>query len=104
MDTMSFSSSDNFFVMAGHNVKQVVPGWSGFNSFFQKKAPPASVVGHCPVIPAPSTQLDTVYTLLAKSVSRAKLLGQKDVIIAVDQAVYSKALEILWKKPGELQH
>ena len=65
-------------------------------------APPLSSVGYCPVIPVPSTQLDTVYTLLKKSVLMAQALGKKDAVVVVYQAIYAKALEVIWKKPVEL--
>ena len=75
----------------------------GFNSLCLEKSPPMSVVGYHPVIPAPPTQLDVVYTLLKKSVQMVQKLGQEDAVVVVDQAVYAKALEVLWQRPLELK-
>ena len=96
-----YPSAEDFFTRAER--QQIIPGWSGFNTLFQQRSVPPSVIGYCPVIPAPPTQLDVVYTLLTRSVSMAHMLGQQDVVVVVDQAVYAKAVEILWKKPAEFR-
>ncbi|CAG2192016.1 unnamed protein product [Mytilus edulis] len=48
------------------------------------------------VIDASPTDLNTVTTVLQRSVSIADKLGQRDVVIVFDQAIYAKALEIIW--------
>ena len=52
-------------------------------------------VGYCSVIGASPTRLDTVYTLLKRSLETARALGQDDVVV-LDQAIYAKATEVLW--------
>jgi hypothetical protein len=71
------------------------PGWSGFHSLTRKSEPVRlTSVGYVPVIP---TSDSTVYTLIQRSISTAVELGQKVAVIVLDQAIYCKAQEILWK-------
>ena len=87
------------------NNKQRVPGWTGFNSMlYSENAPTVSLVGYCPVIEASPTELDTVYTLLKRSVAMGKKLGQDDIIIEMDQAIYAKAQEIVLQKNREFEN
>lgn len=78
--------------------QQVIPAWTAFNvSLEDGRIPRESCVGYCPVIEASPTELPTVYTVLQGSVDMADQLGQDDVIVVFDQAIYAKALEILWQ-------
>ena len=78
------------------NNTQTVSGWTGFNAMLHSDdAPVYSSVGYCPVIEASPTELDTVYTLLKRSVTMGQKLGQHDIIIVMDQAIYAKAQEIV---------
>lgn len=87
------------------NNKQTVPGWTGFNSMlYSENAPAYSLVGYCPVIEASPTELDTVYTLLKRSVAMGKKLGQDDIIIVMDQAIYAKAQEIVLQRNREFEN
>ena len=83
---------------------QMVPGWSGFNAAVTSNTPIPSVVGYCPVIEASPTELSTVYTLLKRSVQMGRKLGQAEVIIVMDLAIYAKAQEIVWKQTGEFSN
>ena len=65
--------------------------------------PPKSVVGYCQLIDASPTDLSTVYTLLKKSVEMAAQLGIHDTVVVVDQAIYAKALEVVWKQKEEFR-
>ena len=87
------------------NNTQTVPGWTGFNAMLHSDdAPVYSSVGYCPVIEASPTELDTVYTLLKRSVTMGQKLGQHGIIIVMDQAIYAKAQEIVLQKSGEFQN
>ena len=46
--------------------------------------------------------MDTVYTVIRKSLAMAEELGQDDVVIVADQAIYAKMKEICWNKAEEL--
>ncbi|CAC5416825.1 unnamed protein product [Mytilus coruscus] len=65
--------------------------------------PRANSIGYFQVIDASPTDLNTVTTVLQRSVSIADKLSQLDVVIVFDQAIYAKALEIIWQKPVELE-
>lgn len=79
-----------------------VPGWSGFNAVAKAKdVPGESIVGYCQLIDASPTELSTVYTLLKKSVTMANRLGLDDTMVVLDQAIYAKALEVIWKQRQE---
>ena len=79
-----------------------VPGWSGFKAVASNKdIPPNSVVGYCQLIDASPTELSTVYTLLKKSLEMATQLGLNDTVVVLDQTIYAKALEVVWKKKEE---
>lgn len=79
-----------------------VPGWSGFNAVAKAKdVPGESIVGYCQLIDASPTEFSTVYTLLKKSVTMANRLGLDDTVVVLDQAIYAKALEVIWKQRQE---
>ena len=61
-------------------------------------------MGYCPVIEASPTELDTVYTLLKRSVAMGKKLCLDDIIIVMDQAIYAKAQEIVLQKNREFEN
>lgn len=84
---------------------QRVPAWSGFNaSCVGATTPPTSTVGYLEVIPSSPTELSTVYELLQRSSRIAQQLQQDHCIITLDQAVYAKAIEIVWKKEAEFKN
>lgn len=84
--------------------EQKVPGWSAFNAkVSQDSIPNPSSIGYCQVIDASPTQLPVVYNVLKRSVNMADQHDQEDVVIVFDQAIYAKALEIIWKNPVEFK-
>ena len=79
--------------------EQKTPGWAGFHSLVESdRVIRRSVVGYLPVIPSSPTEMGTVYQLLLRSLAIADRLRQRSVVIALDQAIYSKACEIVWKE------
>ena len=40
---------------------------------------------------------------MQRSIAMADQLGQHDVVLVVDQAIYSKVKELVWARPGEFQ-
>lgn len=90
----------------GHipSAQQTVPAWRGFNAVAsEQNKPPKSVVGYCQLIDASPTDLSTVYTILKKSVEMASQLNLPDTVVVFDQAIYAKALEVIWKRPDEFK-
>lgn len=94
---------DTLFSSA-ENERQVIPAWSGFNMLLHKESVPRECsIGYCEVIEASPTELPTVYTVLQRSLQMAQQLGQRDVIVVFDQAIYAKALEVLWQNKDQFQ-
>ena len=92
---------ENTLFSLAQNQRQVIPAWSGFNVLLRKDSiPRESSIGYCQVIEASPTELPTVYTVLQRSLQMAQQLGQHDVIVVFDQAIYAKALEVLWQNKG----
>ena len=58
--------------------------------------PPQSSIGYLPVIDASPTDLNTVHTILTRSIEIADKLALKEIVLVMDQAIYSKAQEIRW--------
>ena len=83
--------------------QQVVPAWTAFNSIIEEESiPPKSTIGYAQVIDASPTKLPTVYNILKRSLSIADQIGQDDVIVVFDLAIYAKGLEIIWQKEEEM--
>ena len=94
---------DNLFPFASDQ-SQVIPAWTGFNiKLRQEDVPRESSIGYCQVIDASPTEIPTVYTLLQRSLLIADQLGQQNVIIVFDQAIYAKALEVIWQNQVTFQ-
>ena len=88
---------DNLFSFASDQ-SQVIPAWTGFNiKLRQENVPRESSIGYCQVIHASPTEIPTVYTLLQRSLLIADQLGQQNVIVVFGQAIYAKALEVIWQ-------
>ena len=94
-DSVSFGRLDE---------EQKTPGWSAFNGLIARDdVIRPSTIGYLPVIPASPTELSTVYTLLKRSVGIAEEVKQQDIVIVLDQAIYTLAQEILFKHRQEFQ-
>ncbi|XP_070535408.1 uncharacterized protein [Ptychodera flava] len=75
-----------------------VPSWTGFNQEVSGNAvPPVSKIGYLPVIDASPTDKSTVNTILSRSVDIANKLCLPNIIVNMDEAIYSKAQEIRWQ-------
>ena len=94
---------DTIFTVSNEQ-QQVIPAWTGFNIKLKEgNELHQSVVGYCPVIESSPTEPSTVFTLLKRSLQMADHLKQKDVIVVLDQAIYAKALEIVWQDPVQFE-
>ena len=82
---------------------QQIAAWTAFNvNISQDDGISESIVGYCQVIDSSPTEMPTVYTVLKRSIQMADQLGQQDVIIVFDQAIYAKANEIIWRCQEEM--
>ena len=83
---------------------QVIPAWTGFNMLLcEDSFPRECSIGYCQVIEASPTKLPTIYSVLQRSLQMGDQLGQHDVIVVFDQAIYAKALEVLWQNLEQFQ-
>ena len=74
-----------------------LPAWTGFNQLLSTVDVPAkSVIGYLPIIDASPTEMDTVLTILQRSVQIADKLNLETIVVVFDQAIYSKAQIIRW--------
>ena len=98
------STSDSLSDGRQEELLQSVPAWSGFSLLVSSEHEiRLSNVGYLPVIPASPTEISTVYLLLKRSVATAERLGQAHIVVVLDQAIYAKALEVMWKNPAEFE-
>ena len=61
-----------------------------------------SVIGCSQVLAHSLSELSTVYTSFKRSIAMANQIGQPDVVVVCDLAIYAKAVEIINKKENEL--
>ena len=66
--------------------------------------PQQCAIVYLPVIAAAPTDLSTVHVMLKRSMAVAHKLQQENVLITLDQALYSKAQEIVCKHQNEFQN
>ena len=82
-----------------HRGNMSIPSWAAFNPLLSNKDVPLTTVRYFPFIHAPPSDLSTIYTALITLVKVAENLGQSDILVTADLAIYSKAQQILWDKP-----
>ena len=93
-----------FRIAVNSPTEEGLPAWTGFYTLRNENSIPRECsIGYCQVIEASPTELSTVYTVLQRSLQIADQLGQHDVIIVLDQAIYAKALEVLWQNKDQFQ-
>ena len=87
-----------------HAQNQYVPSWAGFNIQVKKNISVLQdSVGYLPTIDSPATAMNTVYEILCKALETRYALELDSVIVVFDQAIYSKAVEIMWKHGEEFK-
>ena len=75
-----------------------------FNSvLLAENIPRQSLVNYCQVMDASPTELTTVNQILEMSIKMEAKLQQEDIVLVYDEAIYSKALWIVWAKAREIQ-
>ena len=64
---------------------------------------PVSRVAYNPILMAPASDISTVYTIMLRLKEAANALGQKYLPLCLDMGLLTKALEIVWAHPTELE-
>ena len=97
----SLTRSDTF---CDNDGESSVPPWNPFHASFESRAQKSvSNVAFNPIIMAPSSDYSTIYTTLKRTKECVNALGQSEVPVYFDMGLLTKALEITWAKPMELQ-
>ena len=89
------------WILARHTDQdsQAIPIWTGFNITTRDQIPISKdVVGYLPTINAPATELNTVFEILNQSELIRKELLLETIVVVMDQALFAKAAEIVWKQ------
>ena len=77
---------------------QEVSSWTGFNiSTRMNDIVIKDTIGYLPTIDSPATAMNTVFEILSKAVQTKEKMKLKSIIVVFDQAIYAKAVEIIWK-------
>ena len=81
-----------------------MPGWSGFQEFFG--GPSFSVrIGYLSPIRVPATEMRVIlYAAINRSLYNMDELGNKFIFVEVDQAIYHKVLDAIFRMEKELQY
>ena len=91
------SSNEVYRLMKLYDVNQSLPGWTGYNTLIHRNDNLVkSIVAYLPVIQASPTQMDTVFTILKKTIDIANSLKKSEIVLVFDLAIYAKAQEIRW--------
>ena len=86
--------------------QQSISGWTGFNILPRDDViVTQDSVGYLPTVNAPATQMFTVYEVevLNQSLAIMQPLHLENIVCVFDQALYAKAVEIIWKHPDKFQ-
>ena len=84
---------------------QTVPSWTGFNINTRNQVQVSEdVVGYLPTINAPATELNTVFEILKQSELIRRNLFLDTIVVVLDQALFAKAAEIVWKQKHNFSH
>lgn len=84
---------------------QRIPGWTGFHAIVSVHHSQPSRIGFPPMIPAPVSQLNTVYTCL-KGLEKTfrESLQQENCVVTFDEGIYCDAKRIQWAVSPELDN
>ena len=84
---------------------QGVPSWTGFNISTRNQVEVSEdVVGYLPTINVPATELSTVFEILNQSELIRRNLSLDTIVLVMDQALFAKAAEIVWKQKDKFSH
>ena len=97
--TALFACQKNLIWVLTRHTDHAVPSWTGLNIRSRDEEPISKdVIGYLPTITAPATELSTVFEILNQSEQIRKELQLVAIAVVMDQALYAKATEIVWKQ------
>ena len=89
-----------------HESSDQFPVWASFQkalSVCEDNKLPFSQVAYNPIIMAHSSDPSTIYTVMLRLKEAANSLGQRYLPLCFDMGLYTKASEIKWSRPKELE-
>ncbi len=86
---------------AASSSKQAIPGWSGFQEITTDTMSRKVNVGYLPAITASPTNMNVILGILNRTVKCMKELQLSYIFLEVDQAIYSKVLQVMFKYNSE---
>ncbi|KAK3879877.1 hypothetical protein Pcinc_015603 [Petrolisthes cinctipes] len=90
---------------AASSQENPVVGWTGFNITTRDNEDVSqNTVAYLPTINAPATEMSTIHEVLIRSHKIMNTLELKSIAVVCDQAIYAKAIEILWKHKDKFSH
>ena len=85
-----------------HPSELKVPAWSSFNQILESEQNLSQAnVGYLPPITAPPTQMNVKYEIINQALSIKKKSGLSYIFLEVDQAIYAKILDVMFKLENE---
>ena len=85
------------------NEVQCIPQWTGFYALISFVPCNLISIGYAPFIPAPSTEMSAMYTVLVTVKPMLTHLGQHHLVITLDEKIDAPAKEIQWTNYYELK-
>ena len=76
--------------------EQSIPSWSGFQQLLAE-TPTKATIGYLPPITAPPTEMSVIYAFINRAFKILMELEMEKMFIEVDQAIYSKLLDAMFK-------
>lgn len=99
-----YEKTDFLWVLCrvGHTISELVispqtalcPGWTPFNQAISTSVLPVTNVAFCPMVPAPPTNQDCVYSAMKNFVNLNNQLNQEYQVLSCDMAIYLIAKKI----------
>ncbi|MES9884489.1 MAG: hypothetical protein ABW185_26895, partial [Sedimenticola sp.] len=78
-----------------------MPAWSGFHQLSSTSTEVITTTGYMPLINAPAHEFDTLWEVIRRCKQVSKVLDQQFTVITFDEALYCKAMQLLWLKHEE---
>lgn len=84
-----------------HHNPATLPGWKHFNQRLHSNHPRnKTAIHYLPLIEAPAGHIDTVNTIIVRSLALADKLNLSKIVLVFDQAIYAKIQELRWLHPN----
>ena len=77
--------------------QQTVPAWSAFRQLTTNQNPPGVNVGYLPAITLPPTQMNVILSIMNRTMQYMTELELDSIFLEVDQAIYNKVIQVLFK-------